>query len=66
MQISTEALKAMLSEDDREVAHVREKVEYLGEYLVQENQLDAARFMLILRGMLDHEVHSKSHCWEVM
>ncbi|CAM6095526.1 unnamed protein product [Calypogeia fissa] len=55
-EISTEVLKAMLSEDDREVAHVREKVEYLGKYLVQENQLDAARFMLILRGMLDHEV----------
>lgn len=55
-EISTEALKAMLSEDDKEVAHVRQKVDYLGKYLVQEKQLDAARFMLILRGMLDHEV----------
>jgi len=28
----------------------------VGEYLVSEELMDAARFMLVLKGMLDHEV----------
>lgn len=40
------------------VEQFREKVDYLGEYLVQDGHLDAARFLFVVRGMLDHEVHS--------
>ncbi|KAL3690369.1 hypothetical protein R1sor_016679 [Riccia sorocarpa] len=56
-EVSTEALKVMLGEDGKVLEQFREKVDYLGEYLVQEGHLDAARFMLVLRGMLDHEVY---------
>lgn len=53
----TEALKVMLAEDDKMLEAFREKVDFLGEFLVQDGQVEAARFMLILRGMLDHEVY---------
>ncbi|KAG6557531.1 hypothetical protein Mapa_000805 [Marchantia paleacea] len=56
-EVTTEALKVMLAEDDKLVEQFREKVDYLGEYLVQDGHLDAARFMLVIRGMLDHEVY---------
>ncbi|KAL2610535.1 hypothetical protein R1flu_029108 [Riccia fluitans] len=56
-EVTTEALKVMLGEDDKMVEQFKEKVDYLGEYLVQEGHLDAARFMLVIRGMLDHEVY---------
>jgi hypothetical protein len=59
VQTSNEALKVMLSEDDKLVAAFKEKVDYLGEFLVQDGQHEAAQFMLVLRGMLDHEVRDK-------
>lgn len=46
----------MLAEDDKMLETFKDKVEFLGEFLVQDGQMEAARFMLILRGMLDHEV----------
>jgi hypothetical protein len=57
VQTSNEALKVMLSEDDKLVAAFKEKVDYLGEFLVQDGQHEAAQFMLVLRGMLDHELY---------
>lgn len=56
-ETSNEALKVMLSEDDKLVAAFKEKVDYLGEFLVQDGQHEAAQFMLVLRGMLDHELY---------
>ncbi|KAG0504136.1 hypothetical protein M758_8G070700 [Ceratodon purpureus] len=53
----TEALKVMLAEDDKMLETFKDKVDFLGEFLVQDGQMEAARFMLILRGMLDHEVY---------
>jgi hypothetical protein len=61
VQTSNEALKVMLSEDDKLVAAFKEKLDYLGEYLVQDGQHEAAQFMLVLRGMLDHEVRDHSN-----
>jgi len=46
----------MLAEDDKMLETFKDKVDFLGEFLVQDGQLEAARFMLVLRGMLDHEV----------
>jgi len=53
----------MLAEDDKMLENFKEKVDFLGKFLVQDEQVEAARFMLILRGMLDHEVRAmyKSH-----
>lgn len=56
----TEALKVMLAEDDKMLETFKDKVDFLGEFLVQDDQLEAARFMLVLRGMLDHEVYPQS------
>lgn len=55
-QTVTEALKVMLAEDDKLVQKFKEKIDYFGEFLVQDGEIEAARFMLILRGMLEHEV----------
>lgn len=54
----TEAVKVMLAEDDKMLETFKDKVDFLGEFLVQDGQMEAARFMLILRGMLDHEVRA--------
>ena len=56
MQTVTEALKVMLAEDDKMLETFKDKVDFLGQFLVEDGQMEAARFMLILRGMLDHEV----------
>lgn len=53
----TEALKVMLAEDDKMLENFKDKVDHVGEFLVQNDQLEAARFLLILRGMLDHEIY---------
>jgi hypothetical protein len=56
----------MLAEDDKMLETFKEKVDFLGEFLVQDGQTEAARFMLILRGMLDHEVgNSETSCSKV-
>lgn len=49
----------MLAEDDKMLENFKDKVDHVGEFLVQNDQLEAARFLLILRGMLDHEVRNK-------
>lgn len=55
-QISNEAVKAMVMPKEKEVNELKEKVCYLERSLVQEGKTDAARFMLIIGGMLDHTV----------
>lgn len=46
----------MLSEDIQEVLAYKDKVDSYGEILVANKEIDAARFMLVIRGMLDHKV----------
>lgn len=55
-QISNEAVKAMVMPNEKAVNELKEKVRYLERSLVQEGKTDAARFMLIIGGMLDHMV----------
>ena len=56
IKISNEAMKAMVMPNEKVVKELKEKVFYLEISLVQEGKTDAARFMLIIGGMLDHTV----------
>ena len=56
IQISNKAVKAMVMPNEKEVKELKEKFFYLERSLVQEGKTDAARFMLIIGGMLDHMV----------
>eukprot|EP01018_Ginkgo_biloba_P007818 Gb_06260 [translate_table: standard] len=56
LMISNEAVKVMLLRDEKVADTFKEKVDYLQRYLVEEGETDAARFMMIIRGMLDHRV----------
>ncbi|GJP50131.1 hypothetical protein CLOM_g9270 [Closterium sp. NIES-68] len=53
-EVSNEAVRAMLSEDIQAVGAMKRKVDEAGEYLVAEGHMDAARFMLVVKGMLEH------------
>lgn len=55
-ETSVEAIRVMLSEDIQLVSAFREKVDAYGEYLVQEKEMEAARFMLVIKGMINHEI----------
>ncbi|CAI5483577.1 unnamed protein product [Closterium sp. Yama58-4] len=55
-EVSNEAVRAMLSEDIQAVSAMKRKVDEAGEYLVAEGHMDAARFMLIVKGMLEHQL----------
>ncbi|CAI5505630.1 unnamed protein product [Closterium sp. Naga37s-1] len=55
-EVSNEAVRAMLSEDIQAVSAMKRKVDEAGEYLVAEGHMDAARFMLIIKGMLEHQL----------
>lgn len=59
-QISNEAVKAMVMPNEKAVKELKEKVCYLERSLVQEGKTDAARFMLIIGGMLDHTVPAEN------
>jgi len=50
--MSNEAIRVMLGEDIQELMEFKDKVDTVGEYLVSEGLMDAARFMLVLKGML--------------
>eukprot|EP00271_Cylindrocystis_brebissonii_P015065 TRINITY_DN37005_c0_g1_i1.p1 TRINITY_DN37005_c0_g1~~TRINITY_DN37005_c0_g1_i1.p1 ORF type:complete len:230 (-),score=46.28 TRINITY_DN37005_c0_g1_i1:168-857(-) len=53
-EVANEAVRVMLSEDIQQVSAFKRKVDTLGEFLVGEGQLDAARFMFVVQGMLNH------------
>ncbi|KAH9320439.1 hypothetical protein KI387_015078 [Taxus chinensis] len=55
-EISNEAVKAMARHDSKAIEELKDKVNYLERYLVEEGETDAAKFMLIIAGMLDHMV----------
>ena len=61
MQLANRVLRAMLDGDDgaalqEQLDNVRNEVEEAGQWLVSEGHMEAARFMLVLRGMLRHQV----------
>ncbi|KAJ7567453.1 hypothetical protein O6H91_02G148300 [Diphasiastrum complanatum] len=55
-EISTEAVKVMLSDNKRLLNPFKEKVEHVIKYLMQEGHLEAANFVAVIRGMLEHKV----------
>lgn len=55
-EVATEAVRVMLSEDIQKLAEFKAKVDYLGEYLVGEQEMEAAKFMLVVKGLLEHQV----------
>eukprot|EP00850_Spirogloea_muscicola_P019296 SM000187S03913 [mRNA] locus=s187:122007:123590:- [translate_table: standard] len=55
-EVANEAVRVMLSEDIQMLTDFKAKVDYLGEFLVGESEVEAARFMLVIKGMLNHEL----------
>ena len=60
MQLSTDAVKAMLSDDMKHMENVLDTVYELEVYFEREREEDALRFVLTIRDMLDHRVTSIS------
>ena len=60
MQLSTDAVKAMLSDDMKHMENVLDTVYELEMYFTREREEDALRFVLTIRDMLDHRVISIS------
>ena len=65
LQLANRVLRAMLDGEDgaalqEQLDNVRNEVEEAGQWLVSEGHMEAARFMLVLRGMLRHQVII---CW---
>jgi hypothetical protein len=60
MQLSTDAVKAMLSDDMKHMENVLDKIYDLEMYFKKEKEEDALRFVLTIRDMLDHRVISIS------
>ena len=60
MQLSTDAVKAMLSDDMKHMENVLDTVYELEMYFTREREEDALRFVLTIRDMLDHRVFSIS------
>ena len=46
----------MLSEDIQALGRFKKKAEYLLEFLAEEGQVEAAKFMFVVQGLLDHRV----------
>ncbi|GBG89178.1 hypothetical protein CBR_g48886 [Chara braunii] len=55
-EVSNKAIRVMLSGDIQALQEMKEEVNSIGEYLAQEKQWDAARFMLVLLGLLEKKV----------
>eukprot|EP00245_Coleochaete_scutata_P003669 TRINITY_DN1547_c0_g1_i1.p1 TRINITY_DN1547_c0_g1~~TRINITY_DN1547_c0_g1_i1.p1 ORF type:complete len:226 (+),score=52.25 TRINITY_DN1547_c0_g1_i1:34-678(+) len=55
-ETANEALRVMLGGKDSEVVALMEKMEYIREFLEQEKQTDAERFVRIVLAMLDHKI----------
>eukprot|EP00850_Spirogloea_muscicola_P014971 SM000111S18794 [mRNA] locus=s111:183250:196627:+ [translate_table: standard] len=55
-EVANEAVRVMLSDDIQMLTDFKAKVDYLGEFLVGESEVEAARFMLVIKGMLNHEL----------
>ena len=57
----------MLSEDIQALGAFKKKAEYLMEFLAEEGQVEAAKFMFVVQGLLDHRVRGPirliGHCW---
>lgn len=63
-EVANEALRAMLSEDIQKLAEFKSKVDYFGEYLVGEGEMEAAKFMLVIKGLLEHQVPEEAETLE--
>lgn len=46
----------MAKQDSKAIEELKDKVDYLERYLVEEGETEAAKFMMIIGGMLDHMV----------
>ncbi|GLJ12807.1 hypothetical protein SUGI_0198180 [Cryptomeria japonica] len=55
-EISNEAVKAMTKQNSEAIEELKDKVDYLERYLVEEGETEAAKFMMIIGGMLNHIV----------
>ena len=51
----------MLSEDIQALGRFKKKAEYLLEFLAEEGQVEAAKFMFVVQGLLDHRVRPSRH-----
>ncbi|XP_024527988.1 uncharacterized protein LOC112345450 [Selaginella moellendorffii] len=55
-ELANDALQVMLGKKSKSVMDCLEELDEAGEYLVKEGKLDAARFVLVIKNMLDHQV----------
>ncbi|KAH7291611.1 hypothetical protein KP509_29G024400 [Ceratopteris richardii] len=59
-ELSTEAVKAMLSEKMERMENLQEKLFELEIYFEKENEKDALLFVLVIRDMLDHKISAEA------
>eukprot|EP00899_Mesostigma_viride_P012811 jgi/Mesvir1/21530/Mv03972-RA.1 len=59
-EVSSKAVRVMLSENTRQIEEFFDELDSMGQSLVQDGEIETARYMLVLQAMLRHKVHPEA------